>query len=130
MHTERLQPEDLPFIQEWWESRGFSLPAEVLPKIGLCAWDHDDLIAAGWLFTSDSAELKLGWMTWICSNPEYIKRASSGLRVLVRGLSEEAKKDGVSFLIGSHNSRMLDAVYADLGFTLGHDGVKQFITKL
>ena len=130
MHTEPVQPEDVSCIEEWWAIKGSGLPVALLPKHGLCAWDSSDLIAAAWLYPVEMAKGTFGWISWVCLNPDYPKRWKVGAYTLISGMRNYAVMLGMSHVIGTHDSRLLDQAYYQAGFLVGDQNIKQFITKI
>ena len=104
-----LQESDWEHMTSWWKWwRWPEVQKELLPlngNGGLMIYKEDKLIAAGFLYLSNS---KVAWLDWIVSNPEYRdKDRKQALAELILGLENVAKQQGYSIIISIARNKSL-----------------------
>jgi hypothetical protein len=115
-----LQESDWGTLQNWWKTWKWpEIQKELLPLNGiggLMIYKEDQLIAAGFLYLSNS---KVAWLDWIISNPEYRdKDRKEALSELIIGLEEVAKQQGYSIIISIARNKSLIETHKKLGYTV------------
>lgn len=115
-----LQESDWENMSSWWKWwRWPEVKKELLPLEGmggLMVYKNETLIAAGFLYLSNS---KVAWLDWIVSNPEYreIDRKDA-LAFLISNLEEVAKQQGYSIIISIARNKSLIETHRKLGYTI------------
>lgn len=109
--------EDMSSWWKWW--RWPELSKDVLPMNGtggLMVYKDDILIAAGFLYLTNS---KVAWLDWIISNPEYRESdRKDALEVLIMGLEDVARSQGCNTIISITRSKSLMNIHEKLNYTV------------
>jgi hypothetical protein len=109
--------EDMSLWWKWW--RWPELSKDVLPMNGtggLMVYKDDILIAAGFLYLTNS---KVAWLDWIISNPEYRESdRKDALEVLIMGLEDVARSQGCNTIISITRSKSLMNIHEKLNYTV------------
>jgi hypothetical protein len=128
MKLEFISPEMFEVVRTWWTQHNHpDLPYEILPDIGLAAVDPDGVMrAVGWLYGCNSAPV--GWVEWITTNPANTPMESvRSLTLLLKFMSEEAKKNGINILLSTCRQKSLGRLLEKNGFAKTDDGVSHFL---
>ena len=109
--------EDMSSWWKWW--RWPEVSKDTLPMNGiggLMVYKDDVLIAAGFLYLSNS---KVAWLDWIVSNPHYRQSdRKDALEILIMGLEDVAKSQGYSIIISIARNKSLINIHEQLGYTV------------
>lgn len=115
-----LKESDYEHMSSWWEWwRWPAVSKETLPMNGiggLMVYKDDVLIAAGFLYLSNS---KVAWLDWIVSNPQYRQSdRKDALEVLIMGLEDVARSQGYNTIISIARNKSLINIHERLGYTV------------
>jgi hypothetical protein len=115
-----LKESDWDILLSWWKWwRWPELSKDVLPMNGtggLMVYKGDTLIAAGFLYLTNS---KAAWLDWIVSNPEYREDdRKDSLALLIDGLETVAINEGCSTIISITRNKSLMDIHSKLGYTI------------
>jgi len=122
--------EDHPLLASWWKGHGWpSVPAAILPPVGVFALKDDKPIAAGWLY--QAVGVGVCWLEWLVSDPKANpKDVYAGLKHVVQFLGEEAVRDDYGVMLTTCRQPSLVRLYEKLGFIKSDDGVTHLIKTL
>jgi hypothetical protein len=115
-----LKESDWDILLSWWKWwRWPELSKDVLPMDGtggLMVYKGDTLIAAGFLYLTNS---KAAWLDWIVSNPNYREYdRKDSLALLIDGLEAVAKSEGCNTIISITRNKSLIDIHNGLGYTI------------
>lgn len=127
-----LEESDYENMCSWWRWwRWPEVCKDVLPMNGtggLMVCKGDTLIAAGFLYMSNS---RVCWMDWIVSNPEYRdKDRKDAIGMLVNGLEDVAKAQGYTVIISIARNKSLINIHEQLGYTVDKNPSYEISKKL
>jgi hypothetical protein len=125
-----MQPEDIGIIAEWWETHGVKLVEDILPTLGFCQWEHDELLSACFLCSMPLRGGPGGLVSWTIVNPDHMASALRTVNELLEEVKAYAKERKFVALMGTTNSRLLAKTYEDSGFSLGDVGVNQYMIRI
>jgi hypothetical protein len=115
-----LQESDYEHMSSWWKWwRWPEVSKDTLPMNGiggLMVYKDDILIAAGFLYLSNS---KVAWLDWIVSNPQYRESdRKEALEMLINTLEEVARQQNYSIIISIARNKSLINIHKKLGYTV------------
>ena len=115
-----LQESDWDILQEWWKWwRWPEMNRDLLPLNGLgglMICKGDTLIAAGFLYLTNS---KGALLDWIISNPEYKEKdRKTNLMLLIDSLEEVAKINGYNIIFSFTRNKSLIDIHKILGYKI------------
>jgi len=115
-----LNESDWETLQLWWKLWQWPvITKEMLPLNGiggLMVYKDEKLIAAGFLYLSNS---KVAWLDWIISNPSYKDRdKKQALQLLISSLEEVAKQQDYNIIISIARHKGLIKTHRELGYTV------------
>lgn len=118
LQVRALQESDWEDLQSWWKWwRWPEVSKETLPLNGLgglMVYKGDTLVAAGFLYLSNS---KVAWLDWIVSNPEYKEKdRKQAIELLINSLEEVAKQQDYNIIISITRSKHLIEAHKKLGY--------------
>lgn len=127
-----LQESDWDTLQEWWAKWNWPIVAkDMLPLNGcggLMICKDNQLIAAGFLYLSNS---KVAWLDWIISNPEYKESdRKAALILLIDSLEEVAKQQNYSIIISIARNKSLINIHRGLGYTIDENPSYEISKKI
>jgi len=122
-----LEPEDIGIMSEWWESRGQILPSSILPSLGFCIWEEEELMCGAFLCEMKLRDGKGGLISWTIVNPDHMASALRVVNLLLAEITEYAQNNGFIALMGSTTSRLLAKTYTDNSFKIGDKKTDQFV---
>lgn len=125
-----MQPEDIGIIAEWWASHGVSLVEDILPSLGFCQWENDELMSACFLCSMPLKGGFGGLVSWTIVNPDHMASALRTVNNLLAEVKRYAKERNFVALMGTTSSRLLAKTYLDSGFCLGDVGVNQYMIRI
>lgn len=109
--------EDMCSWWKWW--RWPEINKEILPMNGtggLMVYKDNILIAAGFLYLTNS---KAAYLDWIVSNPRYRQPdRKNALEVLITGLEDVAISQGCNTIISITRSKSLMSIHEKLNYTV------------
>jgi hypothetical protein len=120
---------DYPVLKDWWVRQGFGeLPPEVLPQTGIIAEYQGVMIAAGFLYRSDST---IAWLEWVVANPDYHEaNRTTAIDAVIAAAEAEAKAQGFKVLFTSSNKSNLVERLQRLSWSATDIGVTQLIKPI
>jgi len=127
-----LQESDWDTLQEWWSKWNWpTMSKDLLPLNGtggLMVYKGNQLIAAGFLYLSNS---KVAWLDWIISNPEYKEdNRKTALMLLIDSLEEVAKQQDYSIIISIARNKSLINIHKNLGYTVDENPSYEISKKI
>jgi hypothetical protein len=127
-----LQESDWETLQEWWAKWNWPIMSkELLPLNGcggLMIYKEDQLIAAGFLYLSNS---KVAWLDWIISNPEYKESdRKEALALLIDELEKVALAQDYSIIISIARNKSLINIHKELGYTIDENPSYEISKKI
>lgn len=127
-----LQEEDWDTLQDWWTKWKWPIMnRNMLPMNGcggLMIYKDDTLIAAGFLYLSNS---KTAWLDWIISNPEYKEEdRKKSITILINSLEQVAKQQGYEIIISIARNKSLINIHKDLGYTIDENPSYEISKKI
>ena len=125
-----MQPEDISIISEWWSRYGTPLVEDILPSVGFCVWENDELMSACFLCTMPLRGGYGGLVSWTIVNPDHMLAGVRVVNKLLKEVVEYAKKRDFIALMGTTSSRLLAKTYLDSGFQVGDVGINQYMIKI
>ena len=115
------------WISFWWKDKA-PLPVRHLPSTGYVVRQDKLLLAAGWLYVSNSL---LGWMEWIVVNPQALKPIrNEALDMLISGILNKAAIYSVEAVVMSTPHLSLARKIKSLGFTVLEDNTTTYVRDL
>lgn len=107
---------DYPMLLEWWAGHSWpSIPASVLPALGMIAENDGNPVAAAWCYLDNSRPV--GFMEWIVTNPANSPRLSAqALCHVISGLQAAAKQIGYQAIFTSCRQESLARLLERSGF--------------
>jgi hypothetical protein len=95
---------------------------------GLMIYKGDQLIAAGFLYLSNS---KVAWLDWIISNPEYKESdRKQALALLIDELEKVALAQDYSIIISIARNKSLINIHKELGYTIDENPSYEISKKI
>lgn len=127
-----LQESDWDTLQEWWTKWKWPIMSkEMLPLNGcggLMIYKGDQLIAAGFLYLSNS---KVAWLDWVISNPEYKESdRKQALVLLIDELEKIALTQDYSIIISIARNKSLINIHKELGYTIDENPSYEISKKI
>ena len=127
-----LQESDWETLQEWWAKWNWPVMSkELLPLNGcggLMIYKGGQLIAAGFLYLSNS---KVAWLDWIISNPEYKESdRKQALVLLIDELEKVALAQDYSIIISIARNKSLINIHKELGYTIDENPSYEISKKI
>lgn len=115
-----LKESDYEHMSSWWKWwRWPEVSKDTLPMNGiggLMVYKGDTLIAAGFLYLSNS---RVAWLDWIVSNPQYRQSdRKDALELLIMGLEDVARHQGYNTIISIARNKSLINIHEKLGYTV------------
>lgn len=108
-------------IRSWWSNHAWpGIDPEMLPKNGFVVESGEQMICAGWLYSSDSA---ICWMEWIVGNPHISSQERGiGLDLLIQAIRDKARNLGFKIIFMSvQNERLIDRLVSNHGFRVSDE---------
>lgn len=130
MRVEEIDSHVLPVILDWWKLRGLGeMPADVLPPVGMAAFDGDGPAAAAWLY--QPAGCKVAIIDWMVTRPWMAYATSrAACRAVFEALEARADSDGASRIFASvGRCGMLGEAQA-CGFSVAAHGMVHLVKLL
>ncbi len=131
MRTELITQERLPEILKWWPERGEGdMPPELLPPLGVVAYDQGDRpLAAAWLARVEGTPL--AWIDWLVARPglNAWEARQSCLAVFTR-LEAIARDQGIRMLFAAACRHGLVPEIQACGFVVMARGVTHLAKPL
>ena len=115
MKIRLINDSDYEMLCGWWKGWGWSdAPSkDVLPDIGVIVNE----CAAGFLYLTNS---KLAWANWIVSDKNYRgDDRGEAINTVIMSLEGIAKDNGVEFMYGVIDNKLLVERYKTLGYKEG-----------
>jgi hypothetical protein len=130
--TRALQESDWETLQEWWKKWDWPIMSKDLLPLngcgGLMIYKGDQLIAAGFLYLSNS---KVAWLDWIISNPEYKESdRKQALALLIDELEKVALAQDYSIIISIARNKSLINIHKELGYTIDENPSYEISKKI
>ena len=102
-------------VGSWWKHHGSRIPPqEFLSRTGLVIYADDDPVAAGFLYSTDSA---FCYFAFVVVNPESKKeKRNNALEFLIKSAREWAHKSGFKAIICNSEYRKFSNRLKDQGF--------------
>ena len=130
MKVELITPEALNIISTWWEARGDgSMPADILPTIGVCAVDDDGPCAAAWIYQPRGCRVAI--MDWLVVRPEcgpiYSRDAC---RSVIEKLNDIAKEGGAKTMFASVSRKAMMREAVAVGFQVAETNCIHLVKEL
>ena len=127
-----LVKSDLEHLHNWWESWGWPrVTTDLLPLDGLgglMVYKGETLIAAGFLYLTNS---KVAWLEWIISNKKYRdKDKRVALELLISSLEEVARQQGFKIVISIAKNKTLFNLHRKLGYTIDENPSYEITKKI
>lgn len=115
-----LEESDWETLQLWWKVWQWPIMSkDMLPlngRGGLMVYNDNTLIAAGFLYLSNS---KVAWLDWIISSPSYKEQdRKEALELLILSLEEVAKQQDYNIIISIARHKGLINTHKKLGYTV------------
>lgn len=115
-----LEELDWETLQLWWKVWQWPIMSkDILPLNGcggLMVYNDNTLIAAGFLYLSNS---KVAWLDWIISSPSYKEQdRKEALELLILSLEEVAKQQDYSIIISIARHKGLINTHKKLGYAV------------
>ena len=114
-------------MREWWDKKGAPLASRVLPPLGFCHWEDDDLLCGCFLYVFEIEVGKAGLISHTISNPDRPLKALSSINAMLLEIREWGCSNGVLHLMGFTNSRLLAKTYMDNHFQLAEANTNLFV---
>lgn len=117
-------------VMSWWKNQAWPiLPDEFLPKNGFVVEVGEQMICAGWLYSTDSA---FCWMEFVVGNPQISHTERGlGLDILIAGIQAKARDLKFKVIFTSiQNSRLLDRLTSKHDFVIGDHGMTNLTGRL
>lgn len=120
LESRQLKESDWETLQSWWKAWGWpEMNKDLMPLDGLgglMVYKGNILIAAGFLYLSNS---KVAWLDWIISNPEYREKdRKESFNLLINNLEDVAKQQGYNIIISIARNKSLIDTHKKLGYTV------------
>lgn len=120
LQVRALVESDLQYLHSWWESWNWPpVTKDLLPLNGLgglMVYKEDVLIAAGYLYLTNS---KVAWLEWVVSNPMYRENdRKDSLKLLINSLEHIALQQGASIILSIGRNKGLLEIHKSLGYTV------------
>lgn len=111
---------------DWWSGHHWPVvPIEMLPSTGIVASVGDEMVAAGFLYLTDSS---VAWIEWLVTNPSAsLKSRLRGLDHVVARLTEEAYAGTRRVIFTSSNNEGLINRLKNHGFQVGDTNTTQLL---
>lgn len=127
-----LQESDWETLQSWWNAWKWPvMNKDLLPLDGcggLVVYKNNTVIAAGFLYLSNS---KVAWLDWIISNADYKEKdRREALELLILSLEDVAKQQGYSIIISIARHRGLINTHKKLGYTVDENPSYEISKKI
>ena len=127
-----LQESDWETMQLWWKTWGWPVMSkDMLPLNGcggLMVYKEEKLIAAGFLYLSNS---KVAWLDWIISSPTYKEKdRKEALELLISSLEEVARQQDYSIIISIARHKGLINTHRKLGYTVDENPSYEISKKI
>lgn len=115
-----LEETDWETLISWWDAWKWpKMSKEMLPMNGcggLMVYKGNKLIAAGFLYLSNS---KVAWLDWIISNPLYKEKDRKiALALLILSLEDVAKQQDYNIIISIARHKGLINTHKELGYAV------------
>jgi hypothetical protein len=132
LNIRELKEQDWDILPQWWEKWNWPVVSRnMLPMNGLgglIVYKGDILIAAGFLYLSNS---KVAWLDWIISNPEYKESdRKESLVSLINGLEDVARQQGYDIIISIARNKSLINTHKKLGYTVDENPSYEISKKI
>ena len=128
-----LKDSDWETLVKWWDSwpEWQAPPKDFLPdngKGGFMVEKNDELIVAGFLYTTNS---KAALLEWIVSNPEYRDDdRKQALELLIEGAESVCKKQGINYIFSIGRNKNLMETHKKLGYLIDDNHSYEITKKL
>lgn len=122
---------DYPIIAKWWEAHGWtSVPSQMLPPLGVVAFNSAHDCAAGWLYM-DNGNSGVSMLEWLVSNPKISARESMrGIKAVTDFLGQAASEMGYSVMITTCRQESLARLHERNGFARTDEGMIHLVKVL
>lgn len=130
MYLRTYEPEDYPVLVTWWQAHQWPpVPAEILPKLGLIAFDDHGLVVASWLYMDNSVGVSM--LEWTVSNPEASGfRVVAGVKAVTEFLADRARELGYGIMLTTARQPALVRLHERNGFAVTDLGVTHLLKHL
>jgi hypothetical protein len=127
-----LQESDWETLQLWWNLWKWPVMSkDMLPLNGcggLMIYKEEKLIAAGFLYLSNS---KVAWLDWIISSPSYKEKdRREALELLILSLEEVARQQDYNIIISIARHKGLINTHRKLGYTVDDSASYEISKKI
>lgn len=121
---------DYDMVAKWWKYHGWdSVPAHILPALGVIVHDGDRDLVAAWLYMDNSVGVCM--MEWLVSSPNAKPRETiKGVRLIIEFLREEAKELGYGVMLTTCKQKLLSRLYEKNGFVKTDEGMTHMLQNL
>jgi len=119
---------DYATVSAWWDAHKFPVvPAAVLPKLGIMAFDEQkEGICAGWLYMDNSVGVAM--LEWVVTNPAQTPlRTVKGLNALVDFMESEAARMDYGVILTSCRQESLGKLFERHGFKMTDESVRHYL---
>lgn len=108
---------DYDLVSSWWQGHNWSsVPAVMLPQLGVVASADENPVAAGWLYMDNSSGVCM--LEWLVTDPAApAMKAVKGLTHICRYLSGQAKDFGYTSMLTTCRQDSLAKFHERNGFT-------------
>jgi hypothetical protein len=132
LNVRELKEQDWDILPQWWDKWKWPVMSrDMLPMNGLgglIVYKEDTLIAAGFLYLSNS---KVVWLDWIISNPDYKESdRKEALTLLINSLEQVAKQQGYDIIISIARNKSLINIHKNLGYTVDENPSYEISKKI
>jgi hypothetical protein len=129
MTVAAFNPEHYTSVVGLWRARAFPpLPPEALPPTGCCIMKGNCLIAAGFLYLSDST---IAWTEWLTTNPDAAaQERHEALDLIIEYLETSARAAGRRILFVSLADAGLIKRFTSHGFAVSDSQMTNLIKVL
>lgn len=129
MYTVSYTKAEYAAIAALFTSNNFPpIPQNALPDDGIMVYEDTQLIAAGFLYTTNSS---LCWLEWVTTNPTASPEARNrALNMLLEKLSQRAKALGFTHIFSSLQDKGLINRYQKAGFNCTDTNMTNVIKEL
>ena len=114
-------------MREWWGKKGVELASRILPPLGFCQWEDDDLLCGCFVYVFEVEGGKAGLVSHTITNPDRSFRALSSVNNMLLEIREWSVLNGLIHLMGFTTSRLLAKTYTDNNFLLAEPNTNLFI---
>lgn len=122
-----LEPKDIDTMREWWAEKGAPLISEILPPLGFCEQEGDELMCGCFLYIFDIEGGKAGLVSHTITNPKRPLVALKSVNAMLLSVRLWCGSNDIIHLMGFTRSRLLAKSYTDNDFQLAESNTNLFI---